>query len=119
MTVFAWLFMGHLIGDFVLQNDWMARGKKNGLITTAGMTHFVIYTLTIGGGLVIASRGEKGGIFVLGAMGLVFVSHWLIDATGLVDRWMRFYRHGNMVMVRMMIDQTFHLLILAGIAAAW
>jgi hypothetical protein len=47
------------------------------------------------------------------------VSHWVIDATDLVDAWMRFYGHGPVMIIRLAIDQTFHLLVLAGIAMLW
>lgn len=44
MSLFGWLFIGHLIGDWLLQNDWMAKNKQRSLFTIAGFTHFAIYT---------------------------------------------------------------------------
>ncbi len=44
MNLFSWLLVGHLVGDWVFQSDWMAQGKRQGLVTPAGMVHFVVYT---------------------------------------------------------------------------
>ena len=43
MTMFSWLLLGHLLGDWLLQNDWMAQGKRQGFFTLAGLIHFTIY----------------------------------------------------------------------------
>jgi hypothetical protein len=43
----------------------------------------------------------------------VFLSHWLIDGTNLVQQWMRWVGQRDQVMVRVVIDQTLHLLVLA------
>ncbi len=40
------------------------------------------------------------------------MSHWLIDATNVVQTWMRFYGQSDREMVRIMVDQTLHLLTL-------
>ena len=44
MNIFAWLFVGHMVGDWLLQNDWMARGKKTGMFALPGLVHYSIYT---------------------------------------------------------------------------
>ncbi len=119
MSTFAWLIIGHFVGDWLLQNDWMARGKRKSLITTAGMVHFAIYTASIICALWLAGITGKSPALVLGAIAVIFLSHWLIDATNAVDTWMRFYQQSNVAMVRLMVDQTFHLLILAALALAW
>ena len=119
MSIFSWLILGHLIGDWLLQNDWMANGKNKAIFTRAGLVHYAIYTLTIMVTLVIIGASEKNGLVVAGLGLLTFVSHWVIDATGLVNWWMRFYRQTNISVVRLMVDQILHLLILAGIALVW
>jgi hypothetical protein len=119
MTPFAWLVLAHLVGDFVLQNDWMAKGKNKALFTKAGMTHFIIYTLTIAGALLVAGGLSKGGWFLFTSIAVVFFSHWFIDATNLVDSWMAFYGQSQVAIVRLAIDQTLHLIVLAGISQVW
>ncbi|MHC1623023.1 MAG: DUF3307 domain-containing protein, partial [Candidatus Methanospirareceae archaeon] len=42
MDFFA-LYIAHLIGDFLLQNDWMAKGKKSSSLICAA--HSATYTL--------------------------------------------------------------------------
>ena len=116
MSVFSWLLIGHLVGDWLLQNDWMAKGKRKSLLTTAGMAHFAIYTLAVTSTLLISDLKGKEPIFILATIILIFVSHWLVDATNIVDQWMRFYQQSNLAIVRIMVDQTLHLLILAGLA---
>jgi len=119
MTVFSWLLIGHLVGDWMLQNDWMAQGKKGGFFTVPGLIHFTIYTATVMGILSLSGVIGINTTFILSIAILVFVSHWLIDGTNLVERWIRFYGQSNIAVVRLMVDQTFHLLVLAGIALIW
>ncbi len=112
MDIFSWLFVGHLLGDWVLQNDWMAVGKKKGLITLPGMTHFAIYTFTVMTFLWLSGYKPQNLLLYIGLAALIFVSHWLIDATGVVESWIRFYRQSDLTMMRVAVDQTFHLIIL-------
>jgi hypothetical protein len=113
MDTFLWLSLGHLAGDWLLQNDWMARGKRAGLFTRAGMVHFSIYTAAVTGAVWL-SGARDGGLVTYSFVGAaVFLSHWLIDAADLAGWWMRFYRQSDLEVVRVMVDQTFHLLVLA------
>jgi hypothetical protein len=112
MNTFTWLLLGHILGDWVLQNDWMAKGKKKGFLTLAGVVHFTIYTVTIIGALWLSGVTDKKLAFYVILGFIVFVSHWLIDATDGVERWMRFYRQSHLEIVHVMVDQTLHLLVL-------
>jgi hypothetical protein len=119
MDIFSWLLVGHLVGDWLLQNDWMAKGKRGGLVTKAGLTHFAVYTTAIATVLKLLGLAQKSPIAIVAISVLIFVSHWFIDATDIVDRWMRLYQQSQLTIVRMMVDQTFHLLVLAGVAFVW
>ena len=112
MDMFSWLLLGHLLGDWLLQNDWMARGKRRGLITLAGMAHFITYTVMVLLMFWLFNKSEVNLLLALTVGTLVFVSHWLIDATNLVQGWMRFYGQSDREMVRVMVDQTLHILTL-------
>jgi hypothetical protein len=112
MDTFCWLLLAHLLGDWVLQNDWMARGKKRGLLTLAGLVHYITYTTAILLGLWFGGVRGTGPAFYLAFGGATFVSHWLIDGTNVVERWMRFFRQSHLEIVRLMVDQTLHLLVL-------
>ena len=117
MNTFSWLLVGHLIGDWLLQNDWMARGKRQGLFTLAGVVHFAVYTAAIMSLVWFFDEGNRTALFYLRVGLIIFISHWLIDVTRLVEGWMQFYRQGKgNTMVRVVIDQTLHLLVLAAVA---
>jgi hypothetical protein len=114
MNAFGWLLVGHLIGDWLLQNDWMASGKKQSFFSLAGMTHFGLYTVVITSMLWIFCGSGQSGTFYLAAGATVFFSHWLIDATSIVERWMKFYgQDPTRDFMRIIIDQTLHVIILA------
>jgi hypothetical protein len=112
MNMFTCLLLGHLLGDWLLQNDWMARGKKEGLFTLPGMTHFTTYTAMILTVFWLVNNLEVDFITSCIAGIIIFVSHWLIDATDVVQGWMHFYGQSDREMVRVMVDQTLHLLAL-------
>jgi hypothetical protein len=112
VNTFAWLLLGHFLGDWMLQNDWMARGKKKAFLTLAGAVHFTIYTTTIMGVLWLSGVRDREPMFFLAVGLIIFVSHWLVDATNVVEWWMRFYSQSDLASVRVMVDQTLHLLVL-------
>jgi hypothetical protein len=116
MNTFACLLMGHLLGDWLLQNDWMANGKKQGLFTLAGTVHFAIYTATTMGALWLSGVTDKNAAFYLILSAIIVASHWLIDAMDVARRWMRFYRQSDLEIVRLMVDQTLHVLVLVLVA---
>ncbi len=116
MSIFDWLLVGHLVGDWVLQSDWMAKGKKQGLFTWPGFIHFAIYAVIVTVSLWVADGGTRELLLYLGLGTIIFVSHWLIDATSIVSWWMGMYGQGQ-EFVRIIVDQTLHILILALVAA--
>jgi hypothetical protein len=115
MNTFTWLLIGHLIGDWILQNDWMARGKRAGLLTLPGVVHVAICTATTIGALWL-SGAPKNPTWYLGAGIAILISHWLIDSGDGARRWIRLYRQSRLESVRIAVDQVLHLLILALIA---
>ncbi len=116
MNLFTWLLVGHLVGDWMLQNDWMAQNKKKHLFHPAGLVHYGVYALTMLLVLWLA-RGNTLSLtnyLLLGAT--AYITHMLIDGTKVVDHWMRLYHQANVTMVRVMVDQTFHIVVLVGMA---
>ncbi|RLT45190.1 MAG: DUF3307 domain-containing protein [Chloroflexi bacterium] len=113
MTLFEWLLVGHLIGDWVFQNDWMARHKQDGLFNRAILIHCAIYTAVL---LLIyflpAAQPQSLRVFLRVAI-FVYLSHWLIDATGLARRWMRFFKQTDALFMRIAVDQILHVIALA------
>jgi len=115
MDTFTWLLVGHLVGDWVLQNEWMVLNKKRSWFHPAGLTHVAIYTLTTYGALWLSGWRDRPWPMCLALITLIFITHWLVDASQVVKHWMRFYRKGDLFMVEVMVDQTFHLVTLAGV----
>ena len=112
MTPFGWLCLSHLVADWMLQNDWMACGKRTKFTSIAGLTHYAIYTAVIALTLFLnfPSLDVTSQLLI---NTFVFLSHWLIDGTNLVQQWMRWVGQRDQTMVRLVIDQTLHLLVLA------
>lgn len=119
MNASGWLLIGHLIGDWLLQNDWMAHSKKQGWISLGGLVHFAIYTATTVGAFWLAGVGDRNVAFYLVLGAVIFVSHWLIDTMDGAKHWMRFYRQSDLEMVRVVVDQTLHLLVLTLLAVVF
>ena len=116
MNTITWLLIGHLVGDFVLQNDWMAKGKKNGFFTLPGIVHYATYSIVLLFFLFLDGwHGSSILPYALSAI-LIFITHWLLDGTDFIGWWMRFYHQTDMPLVRLMVDQTFHILVLVLIA---
>ena len=80
MTPFEKGLVAHLMADWVLQNDWMARNKIS-LRHPAAWTHAAIHAVCLG----LALLGWQAGL-VLG-----FV-HMLIDTRVPVAWWMRVFK---------------------------
>jgi hypothetical protein len=112
MNTFTWLVIGHLVGDWLLQNEWMARGKKRGVFTWAGLTHCTVYTIVIMGALALSGAREKLTISMT-ICALTFVSHWAIDALDAARQWLRLVLQSDLEVVRLVVDQLLHVLVLA------
>lgn len=115
INTFNWLLLGHLVGDWLLQSDWMAQNKQRGLFTRAGVVHAAVYTAAITGALWLSGASVPHPLSCLAFGAAVFLTHWLIDATAVVRCWMRFFGQAERQLVRLMVDQTMHLLVLAGL----
>lgn len=115
MTPFGWLCLNHLVADWMLQSDWMAGGKRTSFTSLAGLVHYIIYTALTTLTLLLIAPGLDASVYLLLST-LVFLSHWLIDGTNLVQWWMRLVGQRDQTMVRLVIDQTLHLLVLAVVA---
>jgi hypothetical protein len=120
-AVLAAFLVCHLAGDFLLQTEWQALTKVQGLVTPEGRralrNHATTYTLTFLPVLVWLARDRS----VLGAIGiaaLIAVPHLIVDDGRLVARWMTSVKHAPDAApwLRLMVDQSFHVLCLLGAA---
>ena len=106
MNLFSWLFIGHLVGDFLLQNRWMANEKAANI--TPLLTHAIIYTLSVS-----AFAQFSGGISLTASL-IILLSHALLDRRGFTNYWLRVVNKSeDLLWLNIVSDQCWHLLILA------
>jgi hypothetical protein len=113
MSPFDCLLIGHLVADWMLQNDWMARNKQSHWLSPAIVVHCTIYTFILMVSLwLVRTPALNPPPYPLIAV-LLFLSHWLIDAGNLAAGWMRLLGQSRLHFVQVMIDQTLHVLVIA------
>ncbi len=78
------VILGHLVGDYIVQNDWMAKNKKNEWNPLT--IHCLLYTLSVTI-FCIPQLHPKPYLTVFAFIMGVFLSHIIIDGTNIVDRW--------------------------------
>ncbi|WP_404407309.1 DUF3307 domain-containing protein [Jeotgalibacillus malaysiensis] len=109
MTPFSYLFLSHLIGDYLFQTSWMAGRKKNSW--PALITHCSVYTVTVA---MIAFFAFGGLSFI--AILFVFFTHVLIDKQFIVQWWVEHIMSpppSEKKWLTIVVDQIFHLIVLA------
>ena len=74
----ARMLFGHLVGDYLLQPNWMALHKKKRF--SIACLHCAVWT-----GSVLLFVPE---LLTVRTVIAVFASHLLLDATGIVNRWL-------------------------------
>lgn len=109
MDIFNCLLIGHLVGDFLLQSNWMATHKEKDWRALA--VHSLVYTITIYLFSLIA-----GGLSLL-ALVIIFAAHVILDQRGVVRWWLtNVSKSPDLTWLQIMVDQTLHLLVLFVIA---
>lgn len=99
--------IGHLVGDFLFQTDWMAAGKKERWSPL--LIHTLLYTLTVG---ILTGWGPA-------ALGIVAATHILVDGSYLVA-WINTSVKGckPVLWLDIVADQTIHAATLFALGAA-
>lgn len=106
MTLFDWLLVGHLVGDYLLQNRWMAIGKFNYWLPL--LVHSTVYTITV------TLLALLDGGLNWNAIALIFLAHVLLDRRGFVKFWTeRITGSANVPWLIIMVDQAWHIVVLA------
>ena len=91
------LLLGHILGDYLLQNDKMAKGKsRRGLEGTTWCTlHCVIYSACVAALMIHGAGWRVEGMNRLSSWGvawlIAFLCHYWIDRFSLGSRWMKWY----------------------------
>lgn len=69
--------VGHLVGDYLIQNDWMANNKKTSSFVCA--VHCLLWSLSV-----CVFAGWISGT----AFALLFCTHFVQDRTTVIRQWM-------------------------------
>lgn len=104
----SWLLVGHAAGDFLFQNRWMAenKGREMGPLTA----HCVVYTI-----MIALFALPAGGIHYC-SVAVILVSHLVLDRRGFASWWAsRVTKSGETQWLVVMIDQAWHLVVLASV----
>ncbi|SRR5690606_2527777 len=112
MTIFSWLLIGHFVGDWMFQNDWMARDKRGRWWSSQCVIHCIVYTVIM---LVFAwfGSGQSASATQLGILfSVTIITHWLIDGFNLAEIWGRVVNQTQSDFVRIVVDQTMHIFVL-------
>lgn len=117
MSLFAWCVIAHFVGDFLFQTGYEARNKAEGrFLNLALLTHVAKYT---GAFVMLCLAGLIAWPWLI----LIFVSHTLIDRRWPVIAWRRHINGDGPEAIQstfwltIVIDQIFHLIVLAIICA--
>lgn len=115
MTLFSYFLIGHLIGDFLLQTNWMAMHKSHKWLPL--LTHCFVYTTSV---VLVALLG--GFVLSFAAIFLIFISHVILDKRFFVAWWVKTIMkttgtEANWLTI--VVDQVFHILIIAFVAHFW
>ncbi len=108
MSHFDVLLVGHLIGDFLFQTNWMASCKVQK--RTALLMHATLYTLIVS----VFAHVFGRGLSVLGIL-LVYISHVILDQKVFVKWWVTTVMRTTGEQydwLHIMVDQIFHIVIL-------
>ncbi|HZG81954.1 MAG TPA: DUF3307 domain-containing protein [Brevibacillus sp.] len=110
LSQFDVLFLAHLVGDYLLQTEWMAKYKAERWRPL--LAHCFVYTLAVS---VAAYLFLPTGLSWW-AIGFVFLTHVILDRRGVVRFWyerVMGVTDDRNKWLMIMVDQTFHLIILA------
>ena len=100
--------VGHLIADWIFQNDWMARNKSD-LRHPAAWVHSGIHLVVM--------------LFVFPAWAAIFIActHMIIDTRKPIQFWQRVFKQTttgeSAASVSIWLDQVFHFAVIALVVA--
>ncbi|WP_430789884.1 DUF3307 domain-containing protein [Virgibacillus flavescens] len=108
MSLFNVLLIGHFVGDFLFQTNWMATYKSQRWLPL--LVHSSLYTIVI-----ILFSLLEGGLSGFGIL-LIFIGHLILDRGTFVTFWVvniQTATKPNQRWLSIITDQTFHIILLA------
>lgn len=116
MSLFDWLLVAHLVADFLLQTDGMAKNKGHSwqwMIKHVGVYMVVMTALLI---VYAAVHSIPAGLVAVSLL-FILVTHLILDRRTFTRWWMRTFSISNdKLWIAIIVDQAFHLLTLAIVA---
>ena len=116
MSLFDWLLLGHLIGDFLFQTDTMAKHKPQNWRWMLGHVGLYMVPMTV----IITAFGLSHVLpawLPVAAWLFVFGTHLGLDQRSFTARWMRMVGASpDHPWLPIVVDQSFHLITLAIVA---
>ncbi|MFT9847146.1 DUF3307 domain-containing protein [Aneurinibacillus sp. REN35] len=109
-SAFDILLLAHLVGDYLLQTEWMAKYKAERWLPL--LAHCLVYTMVVA---LFAFLWLPDGLSTWG-IALIFISHIILDRRTLVAFWYKRIMRvtdASSKWLMIIVDQTFHLLALA------
>ncbi len=113
MSLFDWLLIAHLIGDWLFQTEYEVLNKAKGrFFNQALWAHVIKYT---------ACFVPVVYLFHLGWWPLVpiFASHLWLDRRTPIIWWQKNIKRANDSWPNLVVDQIFHLLVIVVIAVSY
>ena len=122
VEIFAVFAVCHLVGDFALQTEWQAQHKRGGLGSDptsrrALVAHVTSYTCAFVPAVIWLWDSIGAGALAVAAA--IYITHLIQDDGRLIDEYMRRIKHTTTKerpLVAVMVDQTFHGLLLFAVA---
>lgn len=116
MSLFDWLLIAHLVGDFLVQTDSMAKYKGQNWLWM--LKHVGLYMMIMSALLIVYAllHPVPAGL-VAAALLFLAVTHVILDRRAFTNWWMRLVGISNdKLWISVAIDQVFHILTLAIVA---
>lgn len=109
-NIFICLFIGHVLGDYLLQTSWQAENKNgnwDALIIHSIIYSVVIYTIAL----------ISGGVSLI-TVSAIFLTHILLDKGDFVNWWIRNIKkeQTDNKQIYFLVDQSLHMFVLLIVA---
>lgn len=89
------LLIGHLVGDYIFQNDWMAKNKseKSGKGVAICHVHSIVYAVCVTTFVVLGGWRFNDDLFssIVAVFLIAHACHFPIDHYGLAGKWMKWF----------------------------
>lgn len=108
MSLFDILLIGHFVGDFLFQTNWMAVNKEKKWVPL--LTHCTVYTV------IVTLFGLMADGISFWGIAVIFIGHVILDRKTFVSFWVRYIqtaRGPEAGWLSVLADQIFHILLLA------